>query len=135
MYIMCVCVRACACVCVCARVCMCVRVRERETEREREFCPLSGFRYTGTLRPVPVYRTEATRIGALGITAAYRQPYSRAPLTSTISLSMTLASTGSQKASRKQNLFTSLNSHVCQLMSVDYFKNTSILFLSDPDPI
>ena len=55
-------------VCVCA----CVRVRERDTERE--FWPLSGFRYTGTLRPVPVYRTEATRIGALGITAAYRQP-------------------------------------------------------------
>ena len=51
------------------------RERETETEREREFCPLSGFRYTGTLRPVPVYRTEATRIGALGITAAYRQPY------------------------------------------------------------
>ena len=45
----------------------------RERQREREFCPLSGFRYTGTLRPVPVYRTEATRIGALGITAAYRQ--------------------------------------------------------------
>ena len=50
------------------------RERERESDREREFCPLSGFRYTGTLRPVPVYRTEATRIGALGITAAYRQP-------------------------------------------------------------
>ena len=73
----CVCVCACVCVCVCARACMCVRVRERETEREREreFCPLSGFRYTGTFRPVPVYRTEATRTGALGITAAYRQPY------------------------------------------------------------
>ena len=49
---------------------------ERERERERELCPLSGFRYTGTLRPVPVYRTETTRIDALGITAAYRQPYS-----------------------------------------------------------
>ena len=49
-------------------------VRERETERKREFCPLSGVLYTGTLRPVPVYRTEATRIGALGITEAYRQP-------------------------------------------------------------
>ena len=75
--IMCVCACVCACVCVCARACMCVRVREREREREtkREFCPLSGFRYTGTLRPVPVYRTEATRIGALGIAAAYRQPY------------------------------------------------------------
>ena len=35
----------------------------RERDREREFCPLSGFRYTSTLRPVPVYRTEATRIG------------------------------------------------------------------------
>ena len=46
----------------------------RERDREREFCPLSGFQYTGTLRPVPVYRTEATCIGALGITAAYRQP-------------------------------------------------------------
>ena len=51
-------------------------VRETEREREREFCPLSGFLYTGTLRPVSVYRTEATRIGALGITAVYRQPYS-----------------------------------------------------------
>ena len=38
---------------------------------------MSGFRYTGTLRPVPVYCTEATRIGALGITAAYRQPYAQ----------------------------------------------------------
>ena len=74
------------CVPTCARVRVCVHVHayacvwERETERidrerEREFCPLSGFRYTGTLIPVPVYRTEATRIGALGITAAYRQPY------------------------------------------------------------
>ena len=68
----CVCVRVRARVCVCT--CMHVRVRERERQRQREFCPLSGFRYTGTLRPVPVYRTEATRIGALGITAAYRQP-------------------------------------------------------------
>ena len=67
-----VCVCVCVCVRVCARACMCVRVRERD--REREFCPLGGFRYTGTLRPVPIYRTEATRIGALGITAAYRQP-------------------------------------------------------------
>ena len=75
MCIMCVCACVCACVCVCT--CMHVRAceRERETEREREFCPLSGFQYTGTLRPVPVYRTEATSIGALGITAAYRQPY------------------------------------------------------------
>ena len=72
MHNVCVCVRVRACVCVCARACMCVRVRERN--REREFCPLSGFRYTGTLRPVPEYRTEATRIGALGITAEYRQP-------------------------------------------------------------
>ena len=68
----------CVCACVrvhvwvCARACMCVRVRERD--REREFCPLSGFRYTGTVRPVSVYRTESTRIGALGITTAYRQP-------------------------------------------------------------
>ena len=53
------------------------RERDRDREREREFGPLSGFRYTGTLRPVPVYRTEATRIGALGITAAYRQPYKK----------------------------------------------------------
>ena len=52
---MCVCVCACARACVCARACMCVRVRER---------------------PVPVYRAGATRIGALGITAAYRQSYS-----------------------------------------------------------
>ena len=75
----CVCACVCARVCVCTRACMCVRVRERETEREREreFCPLSGFRYTSTLRPVLVYRTEATRIGSLGITVAYRQPYSR----------------------------------------------------------
>ena len=71
----CVRARACVCVCVCARACMCVSVRERDSERE--FCPLSGFRYTVTLRPVPVCRTEATRIGSLGITAAYRQPYSR----------------------------------------------------------
>ena len=56
------------CVCVCVRVCMCMHVRA--CEREREFCPLSGFQYTGTLRPVPVYCTEATRIGALGITAS-----------------------------------------------------------------
>ena len=72
-----VCVRA--RVCVDVHACACVRERERERERERarerEFCPLNGFRYTGTFRPVPVYRTEATRIGALGITAAYRQPY------------------------------------------------------------
>ena len=68
----CVCVCACARVCVCARACMCVRVRERD--RDRDFCPLTGFRYAGTLRPVPVYRTEATRIGSLGITAACRQP-------------------------------------------------------------
>ena len=47
----------------------------QERDRDREFWPLSGFRYTGTLRLVPAYRTEATRIGALGITAAYRQPY------------------------------------------------------------
>ena len=69
---MCVC--ACVCARACARVCACMCVHVRERDREREFCPLSGFRYTGTLRPVPVYRTEATRIGALGITAAYRQP-------------------------------------------------------------
>ena len=72
MCIMCVCACVCARACVCAPACMCVRERERDTERE--FCPLSGFWYTGTLRPVPVYSTEATRIGALGITAAYRQP-------------------------------------------------------------
>ena len=69
---MCVCVRVRARVCMCARACMCVSERERHTQRE--FCPLSGFRYTGILRPVPVCRTEATRIGSLGITAAYRQP-------------------------------------------------------------
>ena len=40
---------------------------------------MSGFRYTGRLRPVPVYRTETTRIGAIGITAAYRQPYAGQP--------------------------------------------------------
>ena len=61
-------------VCVCARAYLCLRVRERERDSESEFCPLSGFRYTGTLRQVPVYRTEATGIGALRITAAYRQP-------------------------------------------------------------
>ena len=71
MHNVCVCVRVRVCVCVCVHVHACACVRERD--REREFCPLSGFRYTGTLRPVPVYRTEATRIGALGITAAYRQ--------------------------------------------------------------
>ena len=64
------CVRACARARVCVHVHACACVRDRE----REFCPLSGFRYTGTLRPVPVYRTEATRIGSLGITATYRQP-------------------------------------------------------------
>ena len=69
MYV-CACVRARVCVCTC----MHVRACERERQREREFCPLSGFRYTGTLRPVPVYRAEATRTGALGITAAYCQP-------------------------------------------------------------
>ena len=78
---MCVFVRACARVCVCARACICVPVRERERETERQrdrererVLPLEWVRYTGTLRPVPVYRTEATRIGALGITAACRQP-------------------------------------------------------------
>ena len=57
-------------VCVC--VCVCVCVTEREREREREFCPLSGFRYTGKLRPV--WYTGFARIRALGITAVYRQP-------------------------------------------------------------
>ena len=68
---------ACVCVCVCVHVheYACACVWERERQKEREFCPLSGFWYTGTLSPVPVYRTEATRIGALGITDAYRQPY------------------------------------------------------------
>ena len=55
------CVSACVCVCVCT----CMHVRASETE----FCPLS------TLKPIPVYRTEATRIGALSITTAYCQPY------------------------------------------------------------
>ena len=67
----------CVCVCVCTRVCVCVCtacVCVHMRDREREFCPLSGFRYTGTLRPVPVYLTKATRIGALGISATYRQP-------------------------------------------------------------
>ena len=68
MHNVCVCVRVRVCVCVCVHVHACACVRERD--REREFCPLSGFRYTGTLRPVPVYRTEATRIGALGIITA-----------------------------------------------------------------
>ena len=78
MHNVCVCVRVrvCMCVCTCVHVRACERERERqrEREREREFCPLSGFWYTGTLKSVPVYRTEATRIGALGITAAYSQP-------------------------------------------------------------
>ena len=64
------CVRACAR--VCARACMCVRVRERQRVR---VLPLEWVPDTGTLRHVPAYRAEATRIGALGITAEYRQPY------------------------------------------------------------